>query len=137
MVAIVAILAAIALPSYQRYVTRSKLPQAFSLLSGMSLAAQQYYQDNRTYAAATSPSATTCPITVPTAQNFQFSCTNVAADTITFVAKGTSGDLTAGQPITFTLDQAGNRMTTQVPAGWASLPSGGATCWVRDQSGAC
>lgn len=136
-VAMIAILAAIALPSYRRYVTRSKLPQAFALLSGMSLAAQQYYQDNRSYAAAASPGATVCPMAVPTAPNFAFSCSNVGAANITMTATGTAADLSTGQPVVYSVDQAGNRSTSQVPSDWSALPAGGATCWVRDQSGNC
>jgi len=42
-VAIIAILSAIAIPAYTAYVARSKLTEAFSGLSSMSVAAQQYY----------------------------------------------------------------------------------------------
>ena len=43
-VAIVAILSAIALPSYSDYVLRSKLPEAFSALSDQRIRLEQYYQ---------------------------------------------------------------------------------------------
>ena len=49
-VAIIAILARLAWPSYQNYVTRTKLTQAFNQLSAYSLTMQQVYQDTRSYA---------------------------------------------------------------------------------------
>jgi len=51
-VAIVAILAAIALPSYTDYIRRGKLPDAFVYLSDYKVKMEQYYQDNRNYGAA-------------------------------------------------------------------------------------
>lgn len=129
-VAIVAILAAIALPSYNRYITRSKLPEAFSLLSGMGLSAQQYFQDNRSFLAA-SGKATDCPFTAPTSKNFTFSCSNVTATTITMAATGSATDLTN---LVFTLNQDNTRATTSVPTGWTANTG---ACWVRSQSGDC
>ena len=128
-VAIIGILAAVALPSYSRYVTRSKLPEAFSLLSGMGLSAQRYFQDNRTYLAA--GGVNVCPFPVPTSTNFTFGCSGVAAATILMTATGTASDLTT---ITFTLDQNNARATPSVPTGWTS--NAGA-CWVRNQRGSC
>ncbi|KAB2894490.1 MAG: prepilin-type N-terminal cleavage/methylation domain-containing protein [Burkholderiaceae bacterium] len=132
-VAIVAILAAVALPSYQRYVTRAKLPEAFSLLSGMGLSAQQYFQDNRTYAGTGGVNG--CPPGVGlvngSSKHFSFTCSNVTATTITMTATGTATDLNG---IVFTLNQGHQRATTSVPTGWRG--NGGA-CWVRSQSGDC
>jgi type IV pilus assembly protein PilE len=51
-VAIIGILSAIAIPSYNTYVTRSKTAEATSTLASMRVALEQYYQDNRQYAAA-------------------------------------------------------------------------------------
>ena len=61
-VAIIAILARLAWPSYQNYVTRTKLTQAFNQLSAYSLTMQQVYQDTRSYATrgATSGMASWC-----------------------------------------------------------------------------
>ena len=51
-VAIIAILAAIAIPSYSEYVRRGRVTEAISALSGMRVKMEQYFQDNRTYAGA-------------------------------------------------------------------------------------
>jgi len=48
-VAIVAILAAVALPAYNDYVTRSKLTDAVTGLSDFRVRMEQFYQDNRRY----------------------------------------------------------------------------------------
>lgn len=141
-VAIVGILAAIALPAYQKYVTRSKLSSAFSGLTSLSLAMQQYYQDNRSYLDVTtssSPDPYPCASTnLPSSQYFSFTCTTSSsnADAFTATATGTSSDLTAGHALTYTINQDGTEATTQVPSGW-TLPSNASTCWVRDQSGDC
>ena len=49
-VAIVAVLAAIALPNYADYVKRGKIIEATSALSDLRTRYEQYYLDNRTYA---------------------------------------------------------------------------------------
>lgn len=132
-VAIIGILAAIAMPSYSRYVTRSKLPEAFSVLSGMGLSAQRFFQDNRTYADTSGVNG--CPpgvgVANGTSRYFNFTCTNVTATTITMTATGIGDDLTG---ITFTLNQDNARATPSVPSGWTS--NSGA-CWVRSQGGDC
>ncbi len=48
-VAIVAILAAIALPSYYEYITRSRLVDAHTRLGDLRIQMEKYFQDNRTY----------------------------------------------------------------------------------------
>jgi type IV pilus assembly protein PilE len=51
-VAIVAILASVAYPSYADYITRSRIIQATTSLSDYRVKMEQFFQDNRTYAAA-------------------------------------------------------------------------------------
>src|ERR1700676_1856845 len=51
-VAIVAVLAAIALPNYSDYVKRGKIIDATSKLSDARVHLEQWFQDNRTYAGA-------------------------------------------------------------------------------------
>ena len=48
-VVIVAILAAVALPSYRNYQYRGKIPDAVSNLSAKRVKMEQYFQDNKTY----------------------------------------------------------------------------------------
>ena len=51
-VAIIAILAAIAIPSYTDYVRRGRITEAISTLTGFRVRMEQYYQDNRSYLGA-------------------------------------------------------------------------------------
>ena len=50
-VAIIAILASIALPSYSEYITRSRLVDAHTRLGDLRIQMEKYFQDNRTYLA--------------------------------------------------------------------------------------
>jgi type IV pilus assembly protein PilE len=140
-VAVVAILSAIAIPAYTGYVTRSKLTEAFSNLSSMSVALQQYYQDNRTYADVTSastPDPWPCATAnLPTGKYFSFTCTVSATTPTLFTLTATATDpaLTSGGAMTYTIDQDGTKATANVPTGW-SKPSPN-TCWARDEAGDC
>lgn len=122
-VAIVGILAAVALPSYRDYVTRSRIPEATSLLSSQRIMMEQWFQDNRTYVGGPCNS---------TGQYFGVSCSaGPAAGAYTLEALGTG--TMAG--FAFTIDETGTRQTTAVQAGWA-LPSPN-NCWVRAKGGLC
>ena len=122
-VAIVAILAAVALPAYNDYVTRGKIQEATSALSAMRVKIEQYYQDQRTYVGACQP-GTVAPL--PTGlKYFAVSCTIPDASHYTVTATG------AG--FTFTIDEANTRATTAVPTGWTT----NASCWVSRKGGIC
>ena len=51
-VAIVAILASIAVPSYTQYITRSKIQEATTALLAQKVKMEQYFQDQRSYSGA-------------------------------------------------------------------------------------
>ena len=69
-VAVVGILTAVALPSYNSYIARGKVTDAISALADYRVKMEQYFQDNRNYGTASSP----CPATFVTSQNFTFTC---------------------------------------------------------------
>jgi len=134
-VAIVAILAAIAIPSYRDYILRGQLVDATTLLSTFRGNMERYFQDNRTYA-ATGAFNPPCALAIPVAQrtqgNFVVSCAgaDVAANTYTLTATGSGA--TAG--FVYTVDQQDNRTTT-VGASWPTpVPN---TCWVLKRGQAC
>lgn len=128
-VAIIAILARLAWPSYQNYVTRTKLTQAFNQLSAYSLTMQQVYQDTRSYATC---GATSGMAAIPTqTADFTFSCSGANATTFTASAVGRTGSPADG--FNFTINQAGQRATATAPSGWPTNSS----CWVRDKAGSC
>lgn len=118
-IAIVAILAAIALPAYNDYVLRGRISEVFSSLANGRVQAEQFYQDNRTYVGMPCPAAT---------NSFTHGCISDAA-TYTITATGQGG--TAG--FVFTINQNNVRATTGVPSGWTTS----ATCWVVRRGGGC
>ena len=77
-VVIVAVLAAIALPNYTDYITRSKFAEAQGALADLRVKMEQYYQDNRRY--STTTGGGTCGIpggntpTVQGARYFTYVC---------------------------------------------------------------
>lgn len=129
-IAIVGILTAIALPSYTDYVRRGKISEAAGGLSGMSVKMEQYFQDNRTYVGAC-VAGTVAPLPADTA-SFTFSCpaASLTASAYLVEATGRAG-MTGFQ---YRIDQAGNRTTSAVPAGWSGA---NATCWVQKRDGSC
>jgi type IV pilus assembly protein PilE len=129
-VAIIAILAAIALPMYRDYVTRSKLTEAQSLLSDYRTKMEQYFQDNRTYVST----GTTCGAPLPTsARNyFTYTCTGSATG---FTATATGVAAQGTNSFSFTIDNFNARITTGVPPGWTTPNPN--TCWVLRKGGGC
>lgn len=134
-VAIVAILAAIALPSYSDYVLRGKLVEATNILSATRANMEQYYQDNRTYLTVgtiLSPCDDTSLKTLNASlKNFTLTCSPTpTATTYTLVATG-STTVTTG--FIFSVTDA-NVQTSTAGTGW-----GGANyaCWVMKKGTTC
>lgn len=125
-VAIVGILASVALPAYTQYVLRGKLSEAHGTLLTLRTQAEQFFQDNRTYAGFEARCAAT------TGKYFTYACPGPDATTYTITATGVVAEGTAG--FAFSIDQANVRMTTAVVAGW-TLPA--TNCWTRNKGGAC
>ena len=135
-VAIVAILATIAVPSYQDYVRRSQVAEATTALSDARVRMEQFFQDNRTYpTACVSAAPTATQLLLPTNPRFNFACPTLTATTFTVTATG-SGGLTNG--LTYTIDQLNARTTVigaGAPSGWiAATPN---TCWATKKGGIC
>jgi len=130
-VAIVAILAAIALPNYADYVKRSKIIEATTALSDDRQRTEQIFLDTRSYA--------TCQSAADAAQQQlpKEGATNTFVLTCTVGANpGTYSILATGQAsmtgFNYTIDQAGNKTSTG-PSGWA----GNGACWAVRKSGEC
>jgi len=124
-VAIIAILAAVALPAYSDYVTRSRLVEAKTSLVDMRTRLEQYFLDNRAFP------ATPCTPIPPMATKF-FTVTCVTgANTYTVTATGK--DSMVG--FVFTIDQANTKSTKGVKSGWtAPTPD---TCWISRKNENC
>lgn len=126
-VAIVGILSAVALPAYNDYVTRGRIPDATSSLATKRVQQEQFFQDNRTYVGNT---VNGCANDASSSQYFNFSCANVSATTYTLTATGKG----AMAGFTYTLDQANAKQTTATPsAAWGTST----TCWIRSKGGTC
>jgi len=132
-VAVVAILAAIAIPSYSQYILRANVTEAVAGLSDMRVKMEQYYQDQRNYTGGGGITAPCQPGTVaplPSARNFVFSCSGLTATGYTVTATGANN--MAG--FVYTIDQAGTKTTTlPVSSGWANQGCG----WVLKKDGSC
>jgi type IV pilus assembly protein PilE len=116
-VAIIGILAAIAYPSYQQYVVRTRVNAATQALMEYRTKLESSFADARTY--ATAVGATTCKGTAPTAEFFTVTCeTNAAGSEFTITATG-SGAVSA---FTYTINQANLRRTTAMPSDWGTAP---------------
>ena len=127
-VAIIAILAAIAIPSYSEYVRRGRITEAVSALSGMRVKMEQFFQDNRTYAGACVLGTIAPPPTDTT--NFTYACAGLGLTTYTVTATGVGG--LAGY--SYSIDQSNVRSTVMTaPSTWPSS----ATCWVLKKDGSC
>ncbi len=91
-VAIIAILAAIAIPNYSEYVRRGRVTEAFATLSGMRVKMEQFFQDNRSYAGACTVAP---PLTVanqpPATPNFTYDCPALGANNYTPAGAGNRG----------------------------------------------
>jgi len=111
-VAIVAILASVALPTYTSYITRSRVPAALDALSSVATRLEQRYQDTGNYA-----NGTACGVTMPTVSNFTVTCSLGSGSTgnqsFTLTATG-SGQLSG---YTYTLTHQGARATPSHPKG--------------------
>jgi type IV pilus assembly protein PilE len=130
-VAIIAILAAIAIPSYLDYVTRSKLTEAYNTLSAYRVSQEQYFQDNRTYIGTGLGS---CGAAQPSnLKYFQPNCVASSSTAYIATAVGIAGTPTAG--FTFTINNANAQATTAAPTakGWTT----NANCWVVRKGGSC
>ena len=130
-VVIVAILGAIAVPSYIEHVVRGKIAQATENLSEAKVRMEQVFNSNRTY--ATEPGGTTCPDFSGLFQGSAFSvaipnCPGDSGTTFTLTATGLAAKGAAGY--SYSINQNGDKSS--------STPSAtGATCWLMSKSASC
>jgi type IV pilus assembly protein PilE len=128
-VAIVATLATIALPSYADYVRRSRLLEAVARLADARTRMEAYFLDERSYVdgagacgAAPPPSAT--------ADAFTLTCTGTAS---TFVYTATGRDDKGMAAFAYAVDHTGAQSTVTLPPAWVKT----ADCWTIRADGLC
>jgi type IV pilus assembly protein PilE len=128
-VAIVAILASVAYPSYRDYVVRSRVAEATGTLSITRVRLEQFYQDNRNYGSTNS----SCGVPLPTSDSFTYSCNWGALATNQGFLLTATGNAAAGMDgHTFTVDQANTQRTTAFVG--ATVP---ANCWLTRKGATC
>jgi type IV pilus assembly protein PilE len=145
-VTIIAILAAIALPSYQDYITRSKFQEATSTLADLRVKMEQNFMDNRRYNATGVPG--TCGVpgglvpAVPGAKYFTFACASsnpTGANDQQFAITATGIAAQGLNGIAFTVNHANTKATVVTAAtpmadkGYAS----NAGCWIAKKPSQC
>jgi type IV pilus assembly protein PilE len=135
--AIAAIIAAIAMPAYSAYVQRSKISEATGNLTDMRNRLEQYFYDKRSFpgscvVSAPGPAPANTIYLPETMKHFQVTCNFPDASSYTVTA---TGQATSGMTgFVYSVDQANNRRTISMPAGWSGA---GSTCWVSKQDGGC
>ena len=127
--AIVAILAAIAIPSYATHVRRSHILEAVARLADARARMEEFFQDERTYVDASggcgaAPDAPAAP------DAFAITCSATAA-TFTYTAAGrASRGMSA---FVYSIDESGAKATVSVPPTWQRT----ADCWTIRADGSC
>ncbi len=128
-IAMIGILSAVAIPAYQDYSTRGKIPDATSNLALQQSKLEQWFQDQRSYldgAACGGVPATDSA----SSSYFTFTC-SATATTFLLTATGNSSGPMAG--FVYTVDQDNVRNTTAVPNGWTAKNG----CWITKKGGLC
>lgn len=128
-VAIIAILVAIALPSYRDYILRGKITEATSTLTDLRLRAEKFYGDNRTYVGFNTAT--------PGTRYFTYACDDgaggaVAANAFRCTATGAASEGMTG--FVYTINQSNVRTST-----FTGLPgwNNSGTCWVSKKGESC
>ena len=136
-VAIIAILAAVALPSYRDYIIRGQLVDATNLLAAGRANMERYFQDNRRYDKISSTIYPPCDPLAPgrTVGKFTLTCTAPAApDTTTYTLTAQGAGTVSN--FSYTVDQTGAQTTTITSGGpWPAVSA--AACWVVKKGQTC
>ena len=126
-IAVVGILASIAIPSYTSYARRGKIALALGELGAVRVKLEQYYQDNRNYGTT----ASSCPVPMPSASGFAFTCAWGASSTSqSFLLTATGTDGMAGY--VYTVNETDQQKTAQFDGNAVNAP-----CWMKKQGDTC
>lgn len=120
-VAIVAILAGVALPSYREYVRRGAVVDGPAALSRLRVKLEQYYQDQRNYGVDSCGQGT---LNLAEATKFDITCAVLdGGQKYLITATGKTGSTALGH--TYTVDEANTQATTNYKGGAVTK-----ACWV-------
>ncbi|UVH57621.1 prepilin-type N-terminal cleavage/methylation domain-containing protein [Variovorax paradoxus] len=139
-VAIIGVLAAIAIPSYQDYVRRGYVVDGTNGLSTMRADMERYFQDNRTYEKVSATVLPPCHADLDESKrkfgNFVVSCAGAAG------LKPTQFTLTAtgsgpANGVIYTITELNVRATTGMPSAWSGWTTSCTTSWIVKKGQAC
>jgi type IV pilus assembly protein PilE len=127
--AITAVLAAIAIPTYGDHLRRGRITEALARLADQRVRMEQFYLDHRRY----DDGAGGCGHPTPPgggADAFALECVATAEG---YVARATGLEARGMHGFVYTIDEADARRTPGVPDGWV----GSDRCWVLRRDGSC
>jgi type IV pilus assembly protein PilE len=127
--AILAIVVAIAVPSYADHVRRARIVEVTTRLADHRVQQEQYFLDNRRYDDGAGECVHPAPAPAP-ADAFALTCT-ATASTYQLAATGIAGRGMEG--FVYTIDHDNARATPSVPTGWVRNDR----CWVIRRDGTC
>jgi type IV pilus assembly protein PilE len=131
-VAIVGILAAIALPSYFDFVTRSKIIDGTTKLGDFRSKMEKYFMDNRTYLNTAGTACGVTPVGQPASDYFTITCPAATATPTTYTILATGIAARGMGGFIYQVDQT-NAKSSVGPTGWAAAT----TCWALRKDGSC
>lgn len=137
-VAIIAIISAVAIPAYQDYVIRSKIPLATSHIADMQVQMEQYYQDNRQYTGGPCSSSNdyftfSCPSSGNTGNGTAYPNPNPGSSGYTILATGT-GTMTG---FNYTINQINQKESWISSPNHSNWDAKSASCWITNKGGKC
>ena len=125
---VVAVLAAVALPSYDAHVKRGRILDAVTKLAHARARMDDYFLDQRAYV----DGAGQCGVAAASGSTDYFSLRcEATATTYLYTATGLAAKGMGA--FVYTIDQSGARTTVSVPTGWSRTPD----CWTIRQDGFC
>jgi type IV pilus assembly protein PilE len=132
-IALIGILAAIAVPSYNNYVIRGKLVDASTQLASARIKLEQFFQDYRTYDGSQGGTSPCNNNSFPPTKYFTFACTTLTPTTYTLTAtsKANQGMGNAGDYV-YTIDDNNAKATTKFAGHTSSF-----SCWIMKQGDSC
>jgi len=141
-VAVVAILAAVALPIYRNYAIRGQLVAQTNALASLRALMEQFYQDNRQYTNVTTATPTILsPCNDPAVQKnyptFTLSCASSQLTATTYLLQAQALSTAMSSGAAYTVDNTNAMATTGFPTNWGSVPGYGSSCWLLRQAGGC
>ena len=131
-VAIIGILAAIGIPQYSDYVTRSRIPEATSTLADARVRMEQFFQDNRNYNGDGLAANVACGVAFAATTHFTYAC--VSSDSgRAYVVTASGKDPGPMKGFAYTVNHANTRGSSIAAS--SAWPATTATCWITSRSG--